>query len=179
MAKKINYKTIFSSTNSSENPIRIISIDPSGNKIDGHGHTGLVDAHAWIENEEAKIKILCTVTIPVEDSQKLLDYIKVKKPAQVIVEDYINYNKKATQFKRSETTEILRDIKKVCEQEQIPVFCPVAAWHKTRYSDAVLKQIGVDLKQLNSKHEKDALRMLLKFCAYELEKIEKIEKRDI
>lgn len=196
MANKIDYKNIFNydvSYDQLHSSMNIIAIDPSGNLKDGNGHIGIIRGYIYkgqpyvAENYTIKLtndyvsqsgildnKTIVTMSLiqalnSIQFMVTANDEFNTHRPLHVIIENYIQYGKQATQFKEPETYYVVKAITEYCKANNIPYTTPRATEHKIRFSDEILKRQGVDLKKLDSKHERDALRMFLYHVMFRLE----------
>lgn len=163
-----------------------IAIDPSGNFVDGKGHTGIA---------EMKDNDWSTVTIKSIDAKKfdsrfeywtavkrtIQDYVVERTPIQVVIESYVVRANGFTVGKMPETAMMVGALLYYCEMCDVPVYFQSPSVAKTRFKDellpAYLEQMSFEDGRyyFNGKptndHERDALKHLLYFKRYKEYKI--------
>ena len=165
--------------------VKILSFDPSGNSNhdagkEGWGTTGMaLEDNGEIYLHEIKASNYSTTE---EYWHKHVKSVEHYKPDYVVIEGYKLYNHKgmgaSTQANSTlMTSQLIGAIRMTCHVRGIPLIIQYASDVKTRWSDKVLQNLGVldgnkfDGKVTNN-HKRDALRHLMHFKHYKLDKLE-------
>jgi hypothetical protein len=154
--------------------MKILSIDPSGNFVEGKGKTGVAIY------EDGKFEF---GTLKAEDYGTRVDYwydvamlIVISKPDVLVVEDYRLYNTAATgaavqSFSQMETPRLLGIIEQTAQKKGVKIVFQMANVTKP-YSDDKLQKLGIITKEKNrwwfrgqaiNDHQRSALRHLLRY----------------
>lgn len=164
-----------------------LAIDPSGNFIDGKGHTGIAGL------KDNNWDTVFTQSINASDYESRFDYWSAvkkviqdyaleKTPVQVVIESYVVRANGFTTGKMPETAMLIGVLTYFCEMYGIPVYFQSPSQAKTRFRDDLiptyLPQMTVTDKnryylgkKLTNDHERDALKHLLYFKRYREYKI--------
>lgn len=159
-----------------------IAIDPSGNFVEGKGHTGIacmlnedvhtlatksINAKSYDDRCTYWDDILSTIRTIHESGQKL----------QVVIESYVMRMNGFTIGKMPETAMLIGVLVFYCEQHDIPYYLQQPSQAKSRFKDELLPKYFPDLElretgkyylhgKLTNDHERDAIKHLLFFKKY-------------
>lgn len=159
-----------------------IAIDPSGNFVEGKGHTGV----ACMLNEDTRSLVTKSISAKAFDDrhsywQAVLDNIQrvyeSGQKLQVVIESYVMRMNGFTVGKMPETAMLIGVLVFYCEQHNIPYYIQQPSQAKTRFKDELLTKYVLDLERretgkyylrgkLINDHERDAIKHLLFFKKY-------------
>jgi hypothetical protein len=163
-----------------------LAIDPSGNFVEGKGHTGIAGLK---DNDWTTV---FTKSVNASDystrfeywtavKKVIQDYILEGTPIQVVIESYVTRANGFTTGKMPETAMLIGVLTYFCEMYKVPVYFQSPSQAKTRFKDELLPtylpQISVDKnryylgKKLTNDHERDAIKHLLYFKRYKEYKV--------
>jgi hypothetical protein len=146
----------------------VLSIDPSGNYVDGHGHTGLVLAQV----SEAGWEVVMKETIKAADYDSRLDYWRAHIPLLdqgldlIVMEDFMLYPFVKQGFSYMETPRLLGILELSADTFGIPIVFQRAA-DMAHLKEDVLIERGILEKRKNrywhkgkiyNDHERSALK---------------------
>lgn len=163
-----------------------LAIDPSGNFIEGKGHTGIASMKNgnWdtvsvssinAKDYETRFKYWTAV------KKVIQNYILEGEQLQVVIENYVVRANGFTTGKMPETAMLIGVLVYFCEMHNIPVYFQSPATAKTRFKDELIPTYVPNMKVVGNKyylgtkltndHERDALKHLLYFKRYREYKI--------
>lgn len=159
-----------------------IAIDPSGNFLEGKGHTGIAIM------TDCDWETVTTESINAKDydtryeywtavKQTIAKYVIRKLPVQVVIENYVVRSNGFTTGKMPETAMLIGVLVYFCEECRIPVYLQAPSQAKTRFRDDLLPSYIPGLRvssknryylkdKLINDHERDAMKHLLYFKRY-------------
>ena len=151
----------------------VLSIDPSGNFVDGHGKTGLVLAQVTDDGWEVVTK----ETIKAEKYESRLDYWRAHIPLldqgldQIVMEDFMLYPFVRQGYSYMETPRLLGILEITADTLGIPVAFQRAS-EMAHLTEDVLIERGILEKRKNrywhkgkiyNDHERSALKHLIRW----------------
>lgn len=164
-----------------------LAIDPSGNFIEGKGHTGIAGM------KDSDWSTVFTKSVNAADYESrfeywtavkkiIQDYAIEKTPVQVVMENYVVRANGFTTGKMPETAMLIGILVYFCEMHDIPVYFQSPAQAKVRFKDELLPDYIPQLtvsdknrfylgKKLTNDHERDAIKHLLYFKRYKEYKV--------
>ena len=151
----------------------VLSIDPSGNFVDGHGHTGLVLAQVTDDGWEVVMK----ETIKAADYDSRLDYWRAHIPLLdqgldlIVMEDFMLYPFVKQGYSYMETPRLLGILELSADTFKIPVVFQRAT-ETSHLTEDVLIERGILEKRKNrywhkgkiyNDHERSALKHFIRW----------------